>query len=334
MDTFSMIESETAHKTVELKIPAEASDERLDKYLGRIDLLDITRSKIQKLIDEGMILVDGVPSRHNHRLKGGEMVVVRIPPPAKTDIVPEDIPLDIVFEDEFMLVVNKPAGMVTHPAAGHYSGTLVNAVLKHTQSVSNVQGLERAGIVHRLDKNTSGLIMIAKSDKVHLALQKQLKDRTVKKIYHALVCGHMKDKTGTIELPVGRSLKDRKKMTVTNVKSREALTEYKLLERFKLHDYMEIHLKTGRTHQIRVHFSHLGHPVFGDGDYGGRLKWHRAVFSIDKLFAHKALEMMPRQALHAKSLALHHPVTGELLQLESNLPDDFARLLEFMRSKA
>ncbi|HDL02806.1 MAG TPA: RluA family pseudouridine synthase [candidate division Zixibacteria bacterium] len=319
------------YRIVEIEIPSGVSKERLDRYLARDSGLDITRSRVQKLIDEGLILVNGKPALHNHKLKGGEAVTVKIPPPRQTNILPEDIPIDVVFEDDYFLVVNKPAGMVTHPAAGHYTGTLVNAVLKYTESLSGLQGIERAGVVHRLDKNTSGLIMIAKNDKIHLALQTKLKEQAIIKVYYALVCGHMKEEKGTIELPIGRSIKDRKKMTVTHLNSRSALTEYELLERYKLYDLLKIHLKTGRTHQIRVHFSHLGHPVFGDPDYGGRIKWHRGVFAIDKPLAQKALELMPRQALHAKSLELAHPVTGENILVDSDLPDDFSRLLELLR---
>jgi len=327
-----MTEHNDGIKIIEMIIPENVSGERLDKYLGQCEELDITRSRVQKLIDEGYIAVNGRSAQHNQKLKGGEKVTIKVPPPPKTDIVPENIPIDVVYEDDYMLVLNKPAGMVTHPATGHYSGTLVNAVLHYSKSLSNLQGIERAGVVHRLDKNTSGLIMIAKSDKVHLALQKQLKDQAIQKIYYALVCGHMKEEKGTIDLPIGRSLKDRKMMTVTHLRSRTALTEYELLERFNLYDLLKVHLKTGRTHQIRVHFTHLGHPVFGDPEYGGRIKWHRGIFSINKAFAKEALAMMPRQALHAKSLELAHPITGENLFIDSELPDDFAGLLEFIKS--
>ncbi|PKK84124.1 MAG: RNA pseudouridine synthase [candidate division Zixibacteria bacterium HGW-Zixibacteria-1] len=327
-----MTENNETYRTVEIIIPENISKERLDKFLGQNPELEMTRSKVQKLIEDGLIMVDGRPAQHNHKLNGGETVVIKIPPPPETDIIAEDIPLDIVFEDDHLLVVNKPAGMVTHPAIGHFSGTLVNAVLKYSESLSGLQGMERAGVVHRLDKDTSGLIMIAKNDRIHLALQKQLKDHKIKKIYQAVVCGHMKEHFGTIDLPIGRSIKDRKRMAVTNLRSRPALTEYRLLERFKLYDYVEIHLKTGRTHQIRVHFSHLGHPVFGDAEYGGRLKWHKGVYSTDKVLAQKALELMPRQALHALSLEFTHPETGKIISLTSELPGDFRSLLEFLRN--
>jgi 23S rRNA pseudouridine1911/1915/1917 synthase len=328
-----MVENRLIHKTIFVEIPKKMSGERLDKYIGRRSDLKITRTRIQKLIEAGLVLVDGKPAGHNHVLKGGEEVTVKVPPPPRMDVQPEDIPLDIVYEDDHLLVVNKPAGMVTHPGAGNYSGTLVNALLHYSPGLSGVQGIERPGIVHRLDKDTSGLILIAKNDETHVLLQRQLKERRINKMYHALVCGHMKEDSGLIDLPIGRSLKDRKKMTVTGLKGRTAQTEYKLLDRFKLYDLLEVNLKTGRTHQIRVHFSHLGHPVFGDPDYGGRTKWHKGVFTPDHLMARKALDMMSRQALHAKSLEFAHPVTGKAIAVTSELPTDFRDLLNFLNAE-
>jgi len=317
-------------KTVEILIPADAGGERLDKYIGRLDKVNLTRSRIQKLIKDNLVIVNGRPAGHNHVLQGGETVQIKIPPPPESDIKPEDIPLDIVFEDDFLLVVNKPAGMVTHPAAGNYAGTLVNAVMHHCRKLSQRQGSDRPGIVHRLDKNTSGLIILAKNDDIHLSLQEKIQRREIKRTYKALICGHMKEDEGEINLPVGRSIKDRKKMTVTRLKSREALTYYRVIDRFRLYDLLEVNLQTGRTHQIRVHFSHLGHPVFGDPDYGGRLKWHRGVFSIDKQLAKTALEIMPRQALHAWQLEFIHPITQKPILLQTELPDDFGGLLDFL----
>ncbi len=328
-----MPELDEHFEIIELIIPKNISNERLDRYLGRHGKSKISRSKIQKLIENGLVTVDGAPAAHNHKLQGGEKVIIKIPPPEKIDVVPEPIPLEVVYEDEHLLVVNKPAGMVTHPAAGHYQGTLVNALVHYTEKLSSAGGIERLGIVHRLDKDTSGLILIARHDEVHHALQKELKARRISRKYHALVCGHMKEDSGVIDLPIGRSLRDRKKMTVTGVRSREALTEYKLLDRFKLYDLLEINLRTGRTHQIRVHFSHIGHPVFGDPEYGGREKWHRGVISYDKLLAQKALKMLGRQALHARSLQFIHPVTGKQIALDSKLPDDFQRLLDFLKEE-
>lgn len=328
-----MPESNEQFEIIELIIPEDIPVERLDKYLGRDEKLKISRSRLQKLIESGLVTVDGSLAEHSHKLEGGERVIIKIPPPEKIDVAPEPIPLDVVYEDEHLLVVNKPAGMVTHPAAGHYHGTLVNALVYYTEKLSSAGGTERLGIVHRLDKDTSGLILIARYDEIHHALQKELKARKITRKYHALVCGHMKEDSGIIDLPIGRSLKDRKKMTVTGIKSREAFTEYKLLERFKLYDLLEVNLRTGRTHQIRVHFSHIGHPVFGDPDYGGRAKWHRGVISYDKLMTQKALKMLTRQALHAKRLQFIHPVTGEKIALDSDLPDDFQGLLDYLNDE-
>jgi len=326
-------EAKNNMKVVELLVPLDARGERLDKFIGNARGIDLSRSRAQKILDEGLVTIDEKVARRKQILKGGERLVINIPPPESSEIVPEDIPLDVVFEDDFLIVVNKPAGMVTHPAAGHYKGTLVNALMFYTNNLSRAGGTERAGIVHRLDKNTSGLILVAKDDRTRLYLQEELQARNIKRTYHALICGHVKDDAGEIDLPIGRSLKDRKKMTVTNRNSRTAITTYKLLERYRLYDYLEVNLQTGRTHQIRVHFAHLGHPVFGDPDYGGRLKWHRGIFSIDKSFALKALEMMPRQALHAVRLEFKHPVSDEVVLVKSDLPDDFKNLLEFVKSK-
>lgn len=325
-----MSQDNEQYSVIEIEIPGSASGERLDKYLGQNQDLNITRSRVQKLIESGLVSVDGVPAAHNHRLKGGEIVVLKVPPARKSDAVPEDIPLDVVFEDDHLLVVNKPPGMVTHPGAGNYTGTLVNALLHYSSKLSGIQGIERAGIIHRLDKNTSGLIIVARNDEVHVALQRELKEQRIRKTYQALVCGHMKDDSGVIDLPIGRSLKDRKKMTVTTRLSRRAVTEYKLVDRYRLYDLLEINLKTGRTHQIRVHFGHTGHPVFGDPQYGGREKWHRGIFSPDRMLAGKALGMINRQALHARRLEFTHPITGKKLILETDLPDDFKNLLEFL----
>jgi 23S rRNA pseudouridine1911/1915/1917 synthase len=322
------------YKIIELEIPTDISKERLDRYIGRLEKLNITRNQFQKLAESGLVTLNGKAVKRNYIITGGEKIKLKIPPPPPTNVLPQDIPLDILFEDDFLMIVNKPAGMVTHPGAGNRDGTLVNALLHYSKNLSSIQGWDRPGIVHRLDKNTSGLILIAKNDRVHLALQKQLKERQIKKIYYALICGHMKKDKDTIELPIGRSLKDRKKMTVTNVKGRVAITEYELLERLKLYDFLKINIKTGRTHQIRVHFSFLGHPVFGDPEYGGRLKWHRGVFSVDKIMAQKALEMMPRQALHAKSLEFRHPITEKTTSVDSDLPEDFNTVLQFLKTES
>ena len=318
-------------KHLSIVIPDNIEKIRLDKYIGQNSELKLSRSRLQKLIEADLVTVDGAPAVGKMILTGGEKIEISIPLKPEMKLTPEDIPLDIVYEDEYLLIVNKPPGMTVHPSAGNYTGTMVHALLHYTKNLST-GAADRPGIVHRLDKNTSGLVMVAKTDEVHQALQDMLKARTITKKYIAIVCGHLKDKEGTIDLPVGRSMKDRKKMTVTKVKSREAITEYKLIERYNLYDYLEINLRTGRTHQIRVHFTHLGHPVLGDPEYGGREKWHRGIFSNDRIIAKKALALMPRQALHARSLEFSHPVSGDKIKVEAEPPEDFKALLDFLKS--
>ena len=273
-------------------------------------------------------MVDGQAVLKNHVLKGGEVISVTIPPLPKITMSGEDIPLDIVFEDDYLVVVNKPAGMVTHPAAGNYTGTLVNALIHHFGELAHGSGYERPGIIHRLDKGTSGLILIAKTDDIYLKLQQQMQRREIKRTYLALVCGHMKENEGVIELPIGRSIKERTKMVVTDVKSREAKTSYKLIDRFRSYDLLEVQLHTGRTHQIRVHFSHLGHPVFGDPEYGGRHKWHGGIFAPERQLVKRLLDIITRQALHAQRLVFTHPATQEAILLKADPPEDIKRVLE------
>ncbi|MEW5995125.1 MAG: RluA family pseudouridine synthase, partial [Candidatus Zixiibacteriota bacterium] len=249
------------------------------------------------------------------------------------DLTGEDIPLKIVYEDDQVVVVDKPAGLVVHPAPGHYSGTLVNALIHHFESLAGGSAIERPGIVHRLDKDTAGLILVARTDSAYQKLQQQMQRREIKRTYLALICGHVKEKEGVIELPIGRSHRDRKKMAVTQVSGREAVTRYRLRERFRTYDLLEVDLLTGRTHQIRVHFSHLGHPIFGDPEYGGREKWHRGAFGPERQFASRLLQLIDRQALHAAKLTFTHPATGRKITLESELPDDFAKVLEQLRQE-
>ena len=326
-----MTAPETTARTYHLQIPPEAAAERLDRYLGSLKELNLSRTRIQKLIGDGLVAVNGRRVSKRHLLAGGEAVTVTVPPPSATDIVAEDIPLDIVHEDSHLAVINKPAGMVTHPGAGNYSGTLVNALMYHVRDLASGSAVERPGIVHRLDKNTSGLLLVAKSDTAYQQLQKSIQRREVQRTYLALVCGHLAEDRGVIDRPIGRSIKDRKKMTVTTVASREAITQFERLERYRSYDLLEVGLLTGRTHQIRVHFSHLGHPVFGDPEYGGRHKWVRGLFAPERPLARKMLEIIDHQALHARRLAFDHPVTGERIELEADLPADFEELLELLK---
>ena len=315
-------------------VTVKSTDElkRLDLYLSQHLEVNMSRNQIQILIDDGRIFVNAEPALKKYPVQPGDNIEISIPPPKPSDIMPQEIPLDIRFEDEYLAVINKPSGMVVHPAAGNYTGTLVNALMHHFQNLSRRGGDERAGIVHRLDKNTSGLLLVAKDDRVHAALQEALQKREIKRNYSALVCGHV-EKEGEIDAPIGRSLKERRKMAVTNRSSREAQTMYRLTERYRLYDLLDVSLRTGRTHQIRVHFTHIGHPVFGDPEYGGREKWHKGIFANEKMLAKKLLEIMPRQALHSRKLEFMHPIKGAKVIIESELPDDFKNLLDVLHTE-
>ncbi len=327
------MDENSAQKRISYTVPDEIEPERLDKYLGNNEELEISRSKAQKLILAGAITVDGQKVVVKHILSGGETIDLVIPPPPTEGIKGEDIPLDIVFEDEYLLVVNKPAGMVTHPGVGNRSGTLANALVFHFDKLSHEAGRHRPGVVHRLDRHTSGLLVVAKDDDTHVKLQAAIKDRELKRTYLALVCGHMKKDEGEIDRPIGRHPHHRTLMTVDGDSPREAQTSYSLLERFRSYDYLEVSLKTGRTHQIRVHFQHLGHPVFGDPDYGGRDKWVNAMFGPERPLAKRMLGVLERQALHAARLEFTHPQTGAEHEFEVPLPDDYASIMNSLRTE-
>lgn len=320
-------------KTFEIEVVDTDVSIRLDSFLGNHESIEITRTKAEKLITAGLVKVNGELSNKKYKVQVGDKIEVTIIPEKPTDIIGEDIPLDIVYEDDYLAVINKPAGMVTHPGTGNYSGTLVNAMIYYFKNLPSSTETDRPGIIHRLDKDTSGLIMIAKEEKAFIKMQKAIQDREVSRTYYALTCGHMKDDEGEINLPIGRSLKNRKMMAVTDVNSREAITTYKRLDRYRTYDLLEVNLQTGRTHQIRVHFAHLGHPVFGDPDYGGREKWHKGIFGPERPLAKKMLEILNRQALHAKSLEFNHPVTGQVVKCEIDLPDDFTKLIEILEKE-
>lgn len=311
----------------------EENSERLDRYLGLHKEIPASRTLIQALAVDGYIMVAGKTVPPNFKLRGGETIRVVIPVRLTPELVAEDIPLEIVFEDDHLAVVNKPAGLVTHPGVGNRTGTLVNAIMFHFDSLSRAGETERPGIVHRLDKETSGLLIVAKTNLVHEAMQEMIQSRDVKRTYMALICGHMKEETGIIDLPLGRARTDRMRMTVTRRQSREAQTEYLLQERFRSYDLLEVKLHTGRTHQIRVHFSHLGHPVFGDPQYGGREVWHQAQFGPERPLGRKLLGLLSRQALHAKELKFVHPITEELIHLICEPPEDFQQVLDILRSE-
>jgi len=318
--------------TIELVVPAGQGKERLDLFLTN-HLQNATRSKVQQGIRSGAVLVDGRPVRPSHHVTPGETIRVALPTPPPQEAEPEPIPLSIIYEDEVLLVVNKPAGMVTHPGHGNVRGTLVNALLYHCRSLSSVNGPARAGIVHRLDKDTTGLMVVAKDDGVHARLARQFERRTIEREYWAVVWGTFRSPSGVIEAPLGRSRSDRKKIAVVK-DGKHAVTQYEVVEEFEYLTLLRLHLRTGRTHQIRVHLSHIHHPVFGDPTYNGKRIMYGPGTSSQRLEVQAMLRMMPRQALHAKTIAFTHPVTNRRCAFDSPLPDDMSQILAFLRTSA
>lgn len=290
----------------------ESAKGRLDKVITE-NVADLTRSQVQSLIKKGQILVNDAPTTNRYQVKPNDQVIIKLPDPVAIDVQPEKMDLDIVYEDDDVIVVNKPQGMVVHPAPGHDHGTLVNGLLAHTP-LATINGELRPGIVHRIDKDTSGLLMVAKNDQALVSLSKQLKDKTNQRKYWAIVHGNIKEDTGTINAPIGRSKKDRKKMAI-NEEGRPAVTHFKVLERFGEYTLIECQLETGRTHQIRVHLKYIGHPVAGDPLYGPR----------------KTLKGNG-QFLHAKLLGFKHPRTGEEMVFEADPPAIFQTTLKKLRA--
>jgi 23S rRNA pseudouridine1911/1915/1917 synthase len=286
---------------------------RLDVFLTE-SLPDFSRSYLKKLIDDSLVTVNGQCSKPNYKLKLGDSIEMAVPDLIPLDVKPEPIALTIVYEDEWILVIDKPAGMVVHPAPGNHTGTLVNAVLNHCSDLSGIGGVERPGIVHRLDKDTSGVIIVAKNDKSLQSLAKQFKDRVVKKQYLALAKGVVRNHSGIIDASIGRHRVNRKKMAVDKDFGREAITRYETIEKFDRFTFLKLFPKTGRTHQIRVHLSHIGNPVLGDKLYNGTS-------------AHPEFKSLARQALHAHILELRHPHSGDPVRFESSLPKDIASLM-------
>ena len=286
---------------------------RLDVFVSEI--CDISRSRAANLADDGNVLVNGKSVKKNAKLKKGDIVKIELPEPQEYDAIPENIPLDIVFEDEHLLVVNKPKGMVVHPAAGNYSGTLVNALMHHCgDSLSGINGVMRPGIVHRIDKNTSGLLIVAKNDNAHNFLAQQIKEHSFTREYESIVYGKFKEPNGTVDAPIARHPKERKKMAIVEG-GRNAVTHYSVLEELEGFSYLRLRLETGRTHQIRVHMAYLGHPVAGDDVYGPK----KVITSLDG------------QCLHAKKIGFIHPVSLEYMEFDSSLPDYFTRFLKRSR---
>lgn len=304
-----------------LTVSALQAGTRLDSFLS--DGAGISRAAAARLIEDGAVLVGGRKAAKNTRLSEGDEVTYEIPAPRDCETVAEDIPLDIVYEDDDLLVINKPSGMVVHPAAGNERGTLVNALLFHCKgSLSGIGGEARPGIVHRIDKDTSGLLAVAKNDASHVALSAQLEDHSMYRVYHALVSGGFAEDTGTVDLPIGRHPRDRKKMAVV-AGGREARTHYTVLARYGQVSYLSLRLETGRTHQIRVHMSAKGHPLLGDTVYGGG----------NTPFEKRHASLLSGQCLHAKELSFVHPRTGERMHFSSPLPPDFVRLLSILESE-
>lgn len=323
-----MDSSEGVRETLHVSVAAGQQRTRIDIFLTH-QVQNATRSKVRQAIDEGRVTVNGRTIKASYMVQPGDVIDVVIPGRPRQTAQAEDIQLDIVYEDESLLVVNKPAGMVSHPAFGHYSGTLVNALLHHATTLAPGSSDLRPGIVHRLDKDTSGLLVVAKSEHAHAFLAKQFARRTIGREYHAIVWGRMRKQTGTIEASLGRSKKDRKKVSVTKG-GKHAATEFTVIKEWRFLSYVRLKLRTGRTHQIRVHLAHIGHPVFGDATYGGRNEYWGGESRPRRQQAVNLLEVMRRQALHAKTLSFHHPKTNDLLQFDSDLPTDMKEVIRML----
>lgn len=295
-----------------INVTNEYAGIRLDKALSQM-LPDVSRSSLQNKIEDSLILVNHASKKANYRLAEGDCIEIMFEEPKETEILPEDIPLDILYEDDDLLIVNKPKGMVVHPAPGHASGTLVNAIMYHCKdSLSGINGEIRPGIVHRIDMDTTGSLIVCKNDQAHIQIAEQIKEHSVNRIYEGIVCGVVKEDEGTIHQPIGRSPKDRKKMAINAPNSRDAITHYRVLQRFSNETYMEFKLETGRTHQIRVHMASIGHPLLGDEVYGpAKCRFH-----------------LQGQTLHAKTIGFIHPSTGRYMEVEAPFPEYFQKLLK------
>ncbi|MGG3509758.1 RluA family pseudouridine synthase [Paenibacillus sp. FSL W8-0187] len=318
MDTDTEWTGETGHEseTYEWTVDAESAKTRIDKYITENLGENVSRSQVQLWITDGHVIVNEGPVKSNYKVSQGDRILLKVPEPSAVEIIPEDIPLEIAFEDADVIVVNKPRGMVVHPAPGHSSGTLVNALMFHCKDLSGINGELRPGIVHRIDKDTTGLIMAAKNDKAHASLAAQLKDHSVNRRYLALVHGNMSHDQGTVDAPIGRDAHDRKLYTVTDRNSKHAVTHFTVIERFGDYTLLELKLETGRTHQIRVHMKYIGHPLVGDPVYGKS----------------KGIKL-DGQALHAAVLGFVHPSSGEYMEYSAPMPNDMEELLTILRGR-
>lgn len=318
-------------KKYRIEVPEGKKKERIDTFLAN-QIENATRSKVQKLISEQKVFVNGKIVKANYIVKPKDIIQASHPiAPKPENAEPEPIPLEIIFEDEFLIVVNKPAGMVAHPAYANYTGTLVNALLHHTKSLSTLNEAGRPGIVHRIDKDTSGLLVVAKDDWTHAKLAEQFSKHSIEREYHAICWGKFEKNEGVIEKNIVRSKSDRKKFTVSTNEGKNAITLYEVLEEFEFASYLKLNLKTGRTHQIRVHLASLNKPIFGDSTYGGT----KIIYGNDlpkmKNRVINLFEIMPRQALHAKTLGFIHPHSKKPVRFDSNLPEDMLTLLSKLR---
>lgn len=299
---------------IEIYVEEIEDNERLDAHLAT-HFNDMSRTYIQKLIKEGLVLVNGKVEKSKYLVEEMDHITINIPNPVHLEVIAENIPLNIIYEDEDIVIINKEQGMVVHPAPGNYTGTLVNALLYGIKNLSSINGVIRPGIIHRLDKDTSGIIMVAKNDESHKYLSEQLKNRNVKREYIAIVHGVLNKKDGVINAPIGRDPRDRKKMTVINTNSKEAITHYKVIEEFQKYSLLKANLETGRTHQIRVHMAYINHPIVGDGTYSNNSN----KFNINK------------QLLHAIKLGFNHPRTKEYMEFETEIPENFNEVLKTLR---
>ena len=297
---------------IELNIEEQGVGERIDKFLSDM-LSSYSRSRIQKLINDGLVLVNNKNIKSNHKLNSGDFLVIQIPFPEEYEILPENIPLDIVYEDEDVILINKPKGMVVHPAAGHYTGTLVNALMYHCKdNLSGINGVLRPGIVHRIDMDTTGIIIACKNDMAHISLSEQLKEHSITRYYYAICHNSFSETEGKVDAPIGRNPNDRKKMAINYKNGKEAITHYEVLENFNKFAYIKCRLETGRTHQIRVHMASIGHPLLGDNLYCNA----------------KTNYKLQGQTLHAGVLGFVHPRTGEYMEFCAPLPEYFNDLLK------
>lgn len=319
-------------RILEVHVAADKKKERLDKFLTQ-QLPSVTRAQLKRLIDDQQVTVDGEVAKAGQAVRPGQTILLHFPAPPPVDLAAEEIPLDVVYEDDCLIVINKPPGMVVHPAYGNMRGTLVNALLAHCTFLSQIGGKSRPGLVHRLDKDTSGLLVVAKDDIAHVTLARRLSAHKIDREYRAVVWGHLKEKQGRIEAPLARHPKDRTRMHI-DADGKQAVTHYQVLQEMSFTSYLKLNLETGRTHQIRVHMASIGHPVFLDAVYGGRGRQMANLSNAQANLVNRLFKKFNRQMLHARTLAFHHPRTDELYVFSSPLPDDMKELLHILKSSS